>query len=83
MDSKLYKQKPIIIRMDFGFAEVIPTALALTKVVYIYKILFNNKELENDRYVSDKELERKDISSLLESGYDKSLLDLLKSKNYE
>ena len=68
--------------MDIGLAEIIQIALGFTKVCYLYKRLFNNKELKNDLYVSDKELERKDISSLLESGSDKSLLDLLKSKDF-
>ena len=69
--------------MDFGFVEAINTALVVTKVVYLYKILFNNEKLEDGLYISDKELERKDISSLLESGSDKSLLGLLNSKNYQ
>ena len=37
--------------MDFGFVEAINTALVVTKVVYLYKILFNNEKLEDGLYI--------------------------------
>lgn len=32
--------------MDFGFVEAINTALVVTKVVYLYKILFNDEKIK-------------------------------------